>query len=102
MSPAAVARLSDAEKLALRARLQGGAAAPDADLPAVGGGYGELLPSAAFLRPAPADAVMPRDLSFRLPGSLRVVARGIDGWAGLRVQEPLTRAARVFVLGDAP
>ncbi len=102
MSPAAVARLSDAENLALRARLQGGAVAPDADLPAVEGGYGEMLPPTAFLRPASADAVMPPDLSIRLPGGLRVVARGIDRWAGLHIQAPPTRPARLFTLGDAP
>jgi hypothetical protein len=107
MPPAAVARLSDAEKLALRARLQGAAVAPDADLPVADGGYGEPLHPprariASMARTASADTVMPPDLSIRLPGGLRVVARGIDGWAGIHVQAPPTRAARVFVLGDAP
>ncbi len=107
MQPAAVARLSDAEKLALRVRLQGDAAVPDADLPVADGGYGEpLYPSrariASMARTASADTVMPPDLSIRLPGNLRVVARGIDGWAGIHVQAPPTRPARLFTLGDAP
>jgi hypothetical protein len=56
ISPSEIARMSDDEKLAIRARLQGGQRTP-AGSPAVSaGGYGRLFPPAAMLRSTIRDA----------------------------------------------
>lgn len=74
----------------------------DGELSVDPSGYGEGPPLTAFLGLAAAGALMPPDLSFGLPDGIRIVARGVEGWAGIRIRPAPSQPGTLFVLGDAP